>query len=220
MANAMKKTFTQWFPKLDNEHLTFGTISDFAHLVIREYEINKNISFTLIESNLEGKDTSTSKIKLLRDIYKSVNDEFLSDDKIYDLSNAIAYAKNMMLSFEEIDLLNIEGISNFSQVLNKYELYKNENNMLDSSDMLAQCYEILVDNVDYLESYRKKYKYVQMDEAQETSKIEYEILRLLVMPQNNLLLLGDDDESIYGFKGAYPEFLLGFDKLYEDAKII
>ena len=48
MANAMKKTFTQWFPKLDNEHLTFGTISDFAHLVIREYEINKNISFTLI----------------------------------------------------------------------------------------------------------------------------------------------------------------------------
>src|SRR5699024_7914938 len=70
-----------------------------------------------------------------------------------------------------------------------------------------------------LEKYRNKHDYYQVDEGQDTSKIQLEIIKLLAFPENNLFIVADDDQSIYGFRGAYPKFLLNFTKDYKDGRL-
>ncbi len=90
--------------------------------------------------------------------------------------------------------------------------------MLDFDDMLVMCYELFSQRKDILAAWQQKYRYILVDEFQDINRVQYEIVRMLAAPENNLFIVGDDDQSIYRFRGAKPEIMLGFTKDYPQAK--
>lgn len=86
--------------------------------------------------------------------------------------------------------------------------------LLDFDDMLAMCYELFTQRKDILAAWQKKYQYILVDEFQDINRVQYEIVRMLAAPEDNLFIVGDDDQSIYRFRGARPEIMLGFTKDY------
>ena len=89
--------------------------------------------------------------------------------------------------------------------------------LLDFDDMLVMCYELFTQRKDILAAWQQKYRYILVDEFQDINRIQYEIVRMLAAPENNLFIVGDDDQSIYRFRGAKPEIMLGFTKDYPQA---
>jgi DNA helicase-2/ATP-dependent DNA helicase PcrA len=114
---------------------------------------------------------------------------------------------------------NKTDIDSFKDIYIGYESYKRNNNLLDFDDMLTISLAILKNNRYLLEKYRDKYNFIQVDEGQDTSLVQMEIIKLLAYPKNNILIVADDDQSIYGFRGAYPQGLLNFNRQYENGKI-
>lgn len=90
--------------------------------------------------------------------------------------------------------------------------------LLDFDDMLVMCYELFSQRNDILSAWQKKYRFILIDEFQDINRTQYEIIKMLAAPENNLFIVGDDDQSIYRFRGAKPEIMLGFEKDYPDAK--
>lgn len=214
-AQDMKERFSSMFGKEIGRRTKFSTIHSFAFFLIRDYARENQLSLNLIE----GSDSGISKVKIIKDIYRQVNDAFISEDKLEELLNTIGFVKNMMIDISEFDIHKNFQIKNIDKIYQYYEEYKKQNNLLDFDDMLTMSYDILRDNKDILKRYQDKYKYVQVDEGQDTSKIQNEIIRLISSKQNNLFVVADDDQSIYGFRGAYPEELLVFSERYKDAKV-
>jgi DNA helicase-2/ATP-dependent DNA helicase PcrA len=110
-------------------------------------------------------------------------------------------------------------IENFIEIYYLYEKYKSENNYIDFDDMLSKTHEILTTDNKTLDYYRKKYDFIQLDEGQDTSIIQLKIINLISSPANNIFIVADDDQSIYGFRGAYPKQLLEFNKIYPNGTV-
>ena len=89
---------------------------------------------------------------------------------------------------------------------------------LDFDDMLLYCYELFLKRKDILKAWQQKFQYILVDEFQDINRLQYDIIRMLAEPLNNLFIVGDDDQSIYHFRGARPEIMLNFEKDYPDAK--
>ena len=106
----------------------------------------------------------------------------------------------------------------FRQIYNAYDKYLRENHLIDFDDMQVICYRLFKERPDILSAWQKKYQYILIDEFQDLCRIQYEIMKMLARPRNNLFIVGDDDQSIYRFRGARPEIMLGFEKDYPDAK--
>lgn len=211
-AKDMENRFLNIFGDTVNKNVHFSTIHSFAYNILKEYAYYNRIKFTLIETiNKE-----INKNILIKNIYKEVNNSIINEDKLDELLNTIGYVKNMMLSDKDIKNSKF-GIRNFHKIYSKYEDFKRKNNYIDFDDMLTLTFEILNNNSNILEKYRNKYKYIQIDEGQDTSNIQYEIIKLLAYPNNNLFIVADDDQSIYGFRGAYPENLLRFKDTFTNA---
>ncbi len=105
----------------------------------------------------------------------------------------------------------------FKQLFLGYEEQLRKRRLLDFDDMLVMCYQLFKERPDILSAWRNKYKYILIDEFQDINRIQYEIVRMLAEPENNLFIVGDDDQSIYRFRGAKPEIMLGFERDYPDA---
>ena len=106
-------------------------------------------------------------------------------------------------------------------ICNSYIIEKKEANFfLDYDDLLTTAYQILIHRDELRTFYQQRYTHIQIDEAQDTSKIQYELIKLVATPRNNLFLVGDDDQSIYACRGAYPKQLLDFKQTFKDAQII
>ena len=104
---------------------------------------------------------------------------------------------------------------------NLYEGYMDaliRQRLLDFDDMLVMCHELFTQRKDILAAWQKKYQYILVDEFQDINRIQYEIVRMLAAPANNLFIVGDDDQSIYRFRGAKPEIMLGFTRDYPQAR--
>lgn len=108
----------------------------------------------------------------------------------------------------------------FKKLYLGYENFLRRQNLLDFDDMLVMCYELFRERADILGAWQRKYQYILIDEFQDINRIQYEIVKMLALPENNLFIVGDDDQSIYRFRGARPELMLGFEKDYPDAKRI
>lgn len=108
----------------------------------------------------------------------------------------------------------------FRQLYRYYQEEKRKNGKIDFDDMMNLCYRLLTERPDILSMIQKLYPYIMVDEFQDTNRIQYEILKLLAHPLDNLFVVGDDDQSIYGFRGARPEIMLGFGKEFKQAEII
>jgi len=101
-----------------------------------------------------------------------------------------------------------------------YETAKQKHGWFDFDDMLIGCYEMLRDNEAIRTRYQERIRYVMIDEFQDINRIQYETVKLLAAPQNNLCVIGDDDQSIYGFRGSNPQYILGFTADYPQAQTI
>ena len=106
----------------------------------------------------------------------------------------------------------------FKKLYQGYEKAMVEKSLLDFDDMLVLCYELFSERRDILSAWQKKYKYILVDEFQDINRLQYEIVKMLALPENNLFIVGDDDQSIYRFRGARPEIMLGFEKDFPGAK--
>ena len=108
----------------------------------------------------------------------------------------------------------------FKRLYDGYEARLRRANLLDFDDMMVMCYELFTQRKDILAAWQKKYQYILIDEFQDINKVQYEIVKMLAAPDNNLFIVGDDDQSIYRFRGAKPEIMLGFEKDYPGAEKI
>lgn len=108
----------------------------------------------------------------------------------------------------------------FRSFYRKYEEVHRREGLLDFDDMMTMTYELLTQRADILAAWQRHYRYILVDEFQDINLLQYAILRLLADPERNLFIVGDDDQSIYRFRGAKPEIMLNFPKDYPDAKQI
>ena len=109
---------------------------------------------------------------------------------------------------------------NFQRIYKAYEEKLRQTNRIDFDDMLLLCYELLRERKDILEFWQQRYEYILIDEFQDINRIQYDIIQMLAKPQNNLFIVGDDDQSIYRFRGAKPEIMLNFERDYPNTKRI
>lgn len=109
---------------------------------------------------------------------------------------------------------------NFRRIYNMYNDRLIHENVVDFDDMLVMCYELLSKRPDILKLWQDKYKYILIDEFQDICRVQYEVIKLLALPENNLFIVGDDDQSIYRFRGAKPDIMLGFKDDYKNASQI
>ena len=106
----------------------------------------------------------------------------------------------------------------FRGIFEEYTAKLKESRKIDFEDMLCYTYELLAARKDILAAWQGKFQYILIDEFQDINKIQYDTIRLLAAPENNLFIVGDDDQSIYGFRGSKPDIMLNFGKDYKDAK--
>ncbi len=214
-ARDMKNRFNSIYRNISPIPVHFSTIHSFAYGLIREYAFKNKTRYTLIEDN----NKNLNKINILKKIYFSINKDYITEEKLETIINSIGYIKNMFITPKEFLSQFKLDMNNFTQIYNIYEKYKRKNNLIDFDDMLTLSYEILKTDNYLLNKYRNKYDYIQVDEGQDTSKVQLEIVKILAHPKNNLFIVADDDQSIYGFRGAYPQGLFEFNKIYKDTKI-
>lgn len=205
----MQLKFQNLFGDLYKNKVTFSTIHSFSFKIIREYSYRENIQFNLIE----GTSSKPNKLDLLRQIYQKVNNAIITDDKLEELVSQISLIKNKNTSIESAD---VQGIKQFKSLFLSYENIKKQNNYIDFDDMLILALKILSTSHPVSEKFKKMYSYLQIDEAQDTSFIQHRIIDQLMTYHKNLFMVADDDQSIYGFRGASPKELLDFDKKYKD----
>ncbi len=106
----------------------------------------------------------------------------------------------------------------FRMIFRSYEQWLAENRKIDFDDIILRCRSLLRQKPEVLARWQKKFRYILVDEFQDIAPMQYEIIRMLAAPENNLFIVGDDDQSIYRFRGASPELMLGFRKQYPDAE--
>lgn len=203
-ANDMKKRF-------DSDKTNFMTIHAFCYLIIRNYLKRYNRQLNLIED-----EKIYNKYTLVGEIYKDLNKKKISKEDLNLFFQKISFMKNSLL---DTSYLNKVEISKIKEIYQTYERIKKQKHLLDFDDMQVYALELL-DDESLLRSIKNKYKYFQLDEGQDTSLLQFKILEKIVYPENNLLVVADDDQSIYSFRAADPKYLLNFKKIYKEAKII
>lgn len=211
-ANDMRDRFDSIYGNFYGISASFSTIHSFCFMVLKDYFRKMNLNYSLIEG-IKG----NNKSKILKSLHLDINNFSISEDKLEELSNRIGYVKNKLLSPDDI---NCNNIKNFSKIFYAYENYKEKNRLLDFDDMLFKALYALENDKEILSKYKNKYEYIQVDEAQDTSDIQHKIIEVLAYPKNNIFIVADDDQSIYGFRGASPDYLLNFSSNFPNAKII
>jgi DNA helicase-2/ATP-dependent DNA helicase PcrA len=156
--------------------------------------------------------------KAIRDILHSMNKPF-DVDTIQTMLNNISLARTCSPTPEDFIPRSISR-KEFLSLMNYYNEYKRSTRCIDFDDMMVMCKDILESDEKALKTVRDKYKYFLIDEFQDTNAMQFEIIRLLSSHTNNLCVVGDDDQSIYGFRGAFPECLLSFEQYYPSCKTV
>lgn len=170
--------------------------------------------------NQENILSETEKYQILRGVINKERMEiFDEEDFIQDIAAEIGKVKNNRIPLEEFVSEKCSADA-FRNIYRNYEQHRKELKKIDFDDMLVLCYELFRSRPDVLAQWQKKFRYVLIDEFQDINRIQYDVIRMLAQPENNLFVVGDDDQAIYGFRGADSELMLGFGKDYPDAKQI
>lgn len=130
------------------------------------------------------------------------------------------FSEISLVKGSRVDLAHYYSISCseevFRSIYTAYDSKLRKANLIDFDDMLLLCHQLLSERQDILALWQNKYRYILIDEFQDINLVQYEIMRMLALPQNNLFIVGDDDQSIYRFRGAKPEIMLNFPSDYPD----
>ena len=196
---------------MSGRHLpvSFGTFHA-VFFTILKYAYNYRVENILSEDEKYG---------ILRDIVHQIHVE-MDDEKdfLMNIAGEISRVKGDMMPLEHFYSANCSK-DVFEDIYTGYEQKLRRMRRLDYDDMLVQTWQLFKERPDILLAWQKKYTYILIDEFQDINRIQYEIIRMLARPENNLFVVGDDDQSIYRFRGAKPEILLGFTKDYPDAEM-
>ncbi|MCD7735850.1 MAG: ATP-dependent helicase, partial [Lachnospiraceae bacterium] len=157
---------------------------------------------------------------ILKELLLRYGAEGMNDgETISELAAEISMVKNERIPLEHYYSRTCpEDV--FREVYRRYEEQHRQQGLLDFDDMLTYTWELLTKREDILRGWQQRWRYILVDEFQDINLLQYEILRLLAAPQNNLFIVGDDDQSIYRFRGARPEIMLNFPKDFPQSQTI
>lgn len=209
MASRYKNTFgSELMPK-------FSTIHAFCFGILKDFSKKTGKTFTLIEDE----SNQFNKLSIVRDLYLNITGYQITEEKLESFFSHTGYIKNMMMPVDDFLAEKSSDIENFKTLFEAYEEYKRNKRLIDFDDMLGIAHRLLIRHPKMLSHYKSCYPYIQLDEGQDTSKLQLTILKILASPKNNLFIVADDDQSIYGFRGAHPEGLLSFTQDYPDGRL-
>lgn len=217
-ATDMTMRFERFFPKLPA--VDFSTIHSLAFEIVRNDMREQGLSYQLIEGRVDQ--PFLRKKQILRRLYKEINDELIADDQLDELISAIGLIKNKLLHKKDWESVPCT-VPEFTKIIEQYEEFKQNGYsqlLLDYDDMLTKAYEILADNPQTREHYQRCYDHILTDESQDTSLVQHKIIEKLVGVKQNLTVVADDDQSIYTWRAAEPQYLLDFEKVYPTARIL
>ena len=209
----MKARYAGCFGEEHADKLTFRTINGLCAVVIGTYARQKGTeAFALLDDERQVK-------SVLRDLLTRTGTAFPSDQQVSDARTHITYCKNMMLAESEIHAHKVDGMD-FPRVYFEYQDYLLRSRRMDYDDQMVFTYRIFRQYPDILAYFQRRWPYICVDEAQDTSKIQHAILRLLASGSGNIFMVGDEDQSIYGFRAAWPQALLEFEQVFPGAKVL
>lgn len=136
---------------------------------------------------------------------------------ISSIINEISYVKGERLDLRYYYSQNCPE-EWFKKLYDGYEEMLADTGKIDFDDMLVMCHELFTERKDILSAWQKKFRYILIDEFQDINLLQYQVVQMLAQPENNLFIVGDDDQSIYRFRGAKPEIMLGFERDYPGTK--
>ncbi|MFS0724125.1 ATP-dependent helicase [Paenibacillus sp. 1P07SE] len=226
-ARDMKERYRSLFPELSPP--AFSTIHSLTFEVVREHLRRLGQPYQLIEGEAADGESQVSadgvplqKRALLRELYRRLTGNTLAEDQMEELTAYISAVKNRMLPREQWDQADIE-VPQAAELLEAYETFKQSGHnkrLVDYDDMLTIGEQALAEDAELLRRYQQRYDYILTDESQDTSLVQHAIIARLAAVHRNLCVVGDDDQSIYSWRGAEPSYLLRFRDVYPEAEIL
>ncbi|MDE6619257.1 MAG: ATP-dependent helicase, partial [Lachnospiraceae bacterium] len=197
-----------------NYPVQFGTLHSVFFQILRY-----TYRFTAHNIIREG-----DKYRLLSQIISEMPEEIRTQSQVDDSTDTlqrilseISTVKNNGITPQEVKSTTVSQ-SEFEYIFQTYKQEMNRSKLIDFDDMVLLCRDLLVSRPDTLKIWQERFQYILVDEFQDICPLQYEVVRLLAKPQDNLFIVGDDDQSIYGFRGSRPEIMLNFPKDYPKAK--
>ena len=210
----MSERFAVRFGEDMAKRLEFRTINGICAMIIQYY--GRRIGKTPFELVKDEKATTGMLIKICQDHGMG----YPTESDLKNVRTLITYIKNMMLNEEELQKLEEESDIRIAGIYREYCRQMREQKLMDYDDQMLYAYNMLRKDPGVLAYFQNRYPYICVDEAQDTSKIQHAIIALLAAGTGNLFMVGDEDQSIYGFRAAYPEALLSFEKKHPGAKVL
>ena len=210
----MSERFAVRFGEDMAKRLEFRTINGICARIIQYY--GRRIGKTPFELVKDEKATTGMLIRICQDHGMG----YPTESDLKKVRTLITYIKNMMLNEEELQKLEEESDIRIAEIYREYCRQMREQKLMDYDDQMLYAYNMLRKDPGVLAYFQNRYPYICVDEAQDTSKIQHAIIALLAAGTGNLFMVGDEDQSIYGFRAAYPEALLSFEKKHPGAKVL
>lgn len=210
----MSERFAVRFGEDMAKRLEFRTINGICARIIQYY--GRRIGKTPFELVKDEKATTGMLIRICQDHGMG----YPTESDLKNVRTLLTYIKNMMLNEEELQKLEEESDIRIAGIYREYCRQMREQKLMDYDDQMLYAYNILRKDLGVLAYFQNRYPYICVDEAQDTSKIQHAIIALLAAGTGNLFMVGDEDQSIYGFRAAYPEALLSFEKKHSGAKVL
>lgn len=210
----MSERFAVHFGEDMAKRLEFRTINGICARIIQYY--GRRIGKTPFELVKDEKATTGMLIRICQDHGMG----YPTESDLKNVRTLLTYIKNMMLNEEELQKLEEESDIRIAGIYREYCRQMREQKLMDYDDQMLYAYNILRKDLGVLAYFQNRYPYICVDEAQDTSKIQHAIIALLAAGTGNLFMVGDEDQSIYGFRAAYPEALLSFEKKHPGAKVL
>ncbi len=178
--------------------VTFGTFHGIFYAILRQ-------AYGISSKNIASED---QRYAILREIIQKTSMDVDDENDLLDsINREISLVKN-----ERIPLTHYYSAScpdeEFRKIFELYEKKLHGQRLLDFDDLMVYCYQLFQKHPEILQAWQKKFRYILIDEFQDVNQLQYDIVKLLALPENNIFLVGDDDQSIYRFRGAKPELML------------
>lgn len=210
----MRERYESAFGQEATGELEFRTINGICAKIIQRYsEAIGKPAFSLVT---DERDTA----KILTEALSKNLSDYPTESDVKAARTLITYCKNMMLDAQEIEAVGKRENFPLMPVYNAYNEYLKSHSLMDYDDQMRYALTMLRKSPETLAFWRDKYRNVLVDEAQDTSRIQHEIIKLLAGEGGSLFMVGDEDQSIYGFRAAYPEALLDFEKDHPGARVL
>ena len=211
-ARDMAVRFERFFPQLPAPR--FSTIHSLCYSVLNLYARRTGRTIP----PLTGSDGQPSGLQIMGEVVRR-RDGFVEDEDLEDALNLVGLSKNLMLSREETADLPC-ALPHPLELLDGYQQRKNELGLMDYDDMLLYTLTFFQKLPWLLQRMQEQYDFIQLDESQDVSRVQLELVKILKPQGDGLFLVGDEDQSIYGFRGAWPRGILDFEALFPGGAVL